>query len=428
MTQPAVQLYPYQLRWLSDRSRFKIGLQARQTGKSFGVSLEAADDAAASGQTWVMLSRGERQSKELIEKAQMHCKAYRVAASAIDEDVYKVDDNEYKLLQIVLNNGARIMGLPANPDTARGFSANVILDEFAIHKDSDKIWTALYGTITRGYKLRVVSTPMGKSNKFYALWSGANGYSKHFTDIYKAVEEGLPVDIAELRTGLDDEEAWAQEYECQFLDEATAFLTYDLIAACESDQASTVLPAELGGDYYVGVDIGRKRDLTVVWVIQQLGDVYYTRCVTCLEKTPFPEQRDFLMQLFRHLRPVRVCVDYTGMGGPITEDLQKTYGSAVVEPVTFSNTVKSDLATRTRKLFEDHRVRIPVDTKIRNDLHSVKKVVTAAGNIRFDAERTKDGHADRFWALSLALMATDLGIIKPELITLTGADAFETMD
>jgi phage FluMu gp28-like protein len=428
MTQRAIQLYPYQLRWLSDRSRFKIGLQARQTGKSFAVSLEAADDAAATGQTWVMLSRGERQSKELIEKAQMHCKAYQVAASAIDEDVYKVDGNEYKLLQIVLNNGAKIIGLPANPDTARGFSANVILDEFAIHKDSDKIWTALYGTITRGYKLRVVSTPMGKSNKFYSLWSGNNSYSKHFTDIYKAVEEGLTVDITELRTGLDDEEAWAQEYECQFLDEATAFLPYDLISACESDQASTILPADLSGSYYIGIDIGRKRDLTVVWVLQQLGDVFYTRCVTCLEKTPFPEQRDFLLSLFAHLRPVRVCVDYTGMGGPITEDLQKRYGTASIEAVTFSNAVKSDLATRTRKLFEDHRVRIPIDIKIRNDLHSVKKVVTAAGNIRFDAERTKDGHADRFWALSLALMATSMGTIKPELIILTGADAFEAMD
>ena len=29
-----------------------------------------------------------------------------------------------------------------------------------------------------------------------------------------------------------------------------------------------------------------------------------------------------------------------------------------------------------------------------------------------------DGHADRFWALSLALMASDEGIVKPEIIFL----------
>ena len=32
----------------------------------------------------------------------------------------------------------------ANPDTARGFSANVFLDEFAFHKDSREIWKALF--------------------------------------------------------------------------------------------------------------------------------------------------------------------------------------------------------------------------------------------------------------------------------------------
>jgi hypothetical protein len=33
----------------------------------------------------------------------------------------------------------------------------------------------------------------------------------------------------------------------------------------------------------------------------------------------------------------------------------------------------------------------------------VQKLVTAAGNIRFAGERTPDGHADEFWALSNAI-------------------------
>ncbi|OJT95189.1 MAG: hypothetical protein BGN83_07550 [Rhizobium sp. 63-7] len=43
--------------------------------------------------------------------------------------------------------------------------------------------------------------------------------------------------------------------------------------------------------------------------------------------------------------------------------------------------------------------------RIRADLRSVTKQVTAAGNIRFTAERTPDGHADHFWALALAIHA-----------------------
>ena len=51
------------------------------------------------------------------------------------------------------------------------------------------------------------------------------------------------------------------------------------------------------------------------------------------------------------------------------------------------------------------KLRIPYDATIRSDLRSVTKQTTAAGNIRFTAERTPDGHADRFWALALAVHA-----------------------
>ena len=40
---PAV-LYPYQRRYLADRSRFKAGMWSRQTGKTFTTTLEAVLD------------------------------------------------------------------------------------------------------------------------------------------------------------------------------------------------------------------------------------------------------------------------------------------------------------------------------------------------------------------------------------------------
>lgn len=411
-----MDLYTYQRRWVADRSRYKIGLWCRQSGKSFATALEAVLDAVETSKMWVLLSAGERQSKELMEKVRMHLQAMQVACSSMKEDFFA--DSSTRQLSVELGNGARIIGLPANPNTARGFSANVLLDEFAFHRDSRQIWTALFPTISRGYKLRVVSTPQGKSNQFYQLYTGDNDFSKLKTDIYQAVEQGLPVDIDSLRRGIDDPDAWAQEYECQFLDEATAFLTYDLIAACEADDCLQE-PSDGQREYYFGIDIARKKDLTVVWVIERVGDVYWTRAVTVVEKTPFAQQLEIFQAAIDLLQPVRVCIDATGMGMPLAESLQKRYGTYRAEAVTFTNAVKQDLATRTRCLFEDRRVRIPVDTKIREDLHSVKKTVTAAGNIRFDAERSKDGHADRFWALSLALMASAEGVEKPQLIWLS---------
>ena len=58
---------------------------------------------------------------------------------------------------------------------------------------------------------------------------------------------------------------WAQEYELKWLDEASAWLSYELINACEDENAGR---PELytGGPCYVGVDIGLRSDLYVVWV------------------------------------------------------------------------------------------------------------------------------------------------------------------
>ena len=69
-----INFYPYQRRWLEDQSRFKIGMFARQTGKTFTTCGEGVDDciqAELAGRRvrWVILSRGERQAKEAVDEA-----------------------------------------------------------------------------------------------------------------------------------------------------------------------------------------------------------------------------------------------------------------------------------------------------------------------------------------------------------------------
>lgn len=422
----AVPLYDFQQNWLLNKARFKVGLMARQVGKSFIISLEAVDDAIETGENWVLLSAGERQSKELMSKVAMHCKAYSIAASEIEPDSFLASDGiRYTILTIYLPNGARIIGLPANPDTARGFSANVILDEFAFHRDSNAIWRALFPSIARGYKLRVVSTPQGLGNKFHSLWTSDNQYSKHFVDIYKAVADGVPHNIDELKEGIDDDEAWQQEFECLFIDDSSTLLSYDLISSCmdqtlpgEIDYEDFNLDAfnpELTGPVYTGVDIGRKRDRTVFWHNELLGDVFYNRLSVVANKVKFKQQQEMLSRMIRKFSVTRCCIDATGIGAQLAEDTVDEFDPFRVEAVEFTNKVKTDLAVRALRMFQDKRIRIPVDRTLRDDLHSIKKTTTAAGHARFDAERTKEGHADRFWALALSLMASEEGS-TPECI------------
>ena len=185
-------LMPYQLEWVMDQSRFKIGNWSRQTGKSFSTSCEAVLGANLNHDLWVTMSAGERQALEWLDKAKQWCQAYKIA---VDSDV-RINERDPMLTkgEIRLHNGGRIIAIPANPATARGYSANLVLDEFAIHEKPAEIWAAIYPSITNplsGRKvLRIVSTPKGRGNKFADLWEHNDRYAKHLVTIEDAVRMG----------------------------------------------------------------------------------------------------------------------------------------------------------------------------------------------------------------------------------------------
>jgi phage FluMu gp28-like protein len=410
---PALNLYAYQRAWLADQARFKIGMFARQTGKTFTTTLEIVDSclaAAAQGrrERWVILSRGERQAKEAMDEGvKRHAAAYGAAFSAIEVD-WVGEQTRVKALEVELPNGSRITALPANPDTARGFSANVFLDEFAFHQDSHAIWKALFPVISAGWKLRITSTPNGRGNKFYELITGRDPtWSRHIVDIHRAVADGLPRDIEALRAAIGDDDAWAQEFELQFLDEASAWLPFELIGSVEHEDAGR---PELyaGGRCFVGVDIGRRRDLFVIWVWEEVGDVLWCREIVEAKGATFAEQDRLRDQVFDRYRVVRSAWDQTGMGEKPVEDAQRAYGTSRVEGVLMNGAVQLRLATLGKERFQDRSVRIPAGRPaLRADLHKLRKEVGATGVPRFVADRDANGHADRAWAAFLGLGAAD---------------------
>lgn len=409
---PALTLYPYQQRWIRNKNRFKAGMFARQTGKTFTTTLEIVDnclemETQGRKARWVILSRGERQAKEAMEEGvKRHCQAYGAAIQSFDTEW--VGDIRYKALEVLFPNGSRITALPANPDTARGFSANVFLDEFAFHADSRKIWQALFPVISAGHRIIVVSTPNGKGNKFYELMTDKSldkVWMRQTTDIYEAVADGLPRNIEELKAGINDDDAWAQEYELKWLDEASAWLDYDLISSVEHDQAGNPkLYAD--GPCYIGNDIAARNDLWVAWVLEKVGDVLWTREINVQRRKAFAVQDQIMDELMRKYRVLRLCMDQTGMGEKPVEDAMRRYGTSRVEGILFTGPNKQVLATVGKQVFEDRKIRIPMgDTDLRADLHKLRKITTPTGNVRFEADSDSAGHADRAWACFLSLYA-----------------------
>ena len=421
----AISFYPYQQKWLNDDSRLKIGMFSRQTGKTFTNSAEIVIDCLHAEQNgtktrWIILSRGERQAKEMMEVGiKPMLKAYfNAVANFVEEDI-NIEGANYRALEAELPGGSRITALPANPDTARGFSANLFLDEFAFHQNSRAIWQAVFPVISaNNFKVRVSSTPNGKSNKFYDLMTGADDlWSRHIVNIYDAVKQGLPRDIEFLRAGCADNDLWAQEFELEWLEENEAWLTFDLINSCHDASINIKKPPlpTPRGQYYLGVDIARRNDLWVAVVLEKIGDVLWTREIITKKNVTFAEHDAIIDDLIYKYNPVRVAGDGTGMGEKVLEDWQNKYGS-VIDNVNFSKGgVRLNLANAIKAMMQDRKLRLPIDDVLRRDLHSIKSEKSETGNMRLKANRDSDGHADRFWAMALAVAgAIDGGFFAPE--------------
>lgn len=431
---PRDLLLPYQRDWVEDTSRFKIALQARQTGKSFGTAEEAVADSMARKTTWVIGSAGERQALEWMIKAREWIEAYGLALESYEE-IRDHGEAVLKNAEARLANGSRIIAVPANPSTMRGYSANLVLDEFAFHEDPDAIWRAIYPSISNPlkgeYKIRLVSTPNGLGNKFADLWHKAirwtaarpglkkGEWSGHFVDIHTAVARGLPVDIEELRKGLDDPEGWSVEYECQFLDSSAVLLPYDVIALIENALATTTQPMEFwtargSGQPPIdlGIDFGRKRDLTVCWALEDIGGFGMTKEVLEIEKTTTPQQARILRPRIERAR--KVCLDYTGPGVGFGDLLVEEFGQwdpdkhlyGKIELVTFGLENKVEMMTKLRIRADSRLLGIPVSRVIREDLHSMHRVTSPGGGVTYRAPHSPDGHADRCVALALANRAS----------------------
>lgn len=414
MNEPPVSLYEYQRAHVESVARFNWMNWSRQTGKSFASTLRRVLRGLRRRRNQIFLSSSERQSRELMMKAKQHVQALDHAFEFVETDM-SLGEIKYRQLEIVIPAlDMRLIGLPANPDTARGFTGDVLLDEFAMHKDSRAIWGSVFPSVLRGDgELDVCSTPKGKANKFYEL-AGNEEFHRSTLTIHDAIADGLDVDPEVLYRALGDEDLWQQEFLCQFVDDATAFLTYDMIAGAEDARLNYALDfADLEDTkqrVYVGVDIGRRRDLTVIWLFVQEGLQLRHLGIVEMTKARFADQFDMLCQILEHRSVRKMCIDASGLGMQLAEQTAERYGLHRVEECTFTAQFKAQIAGWLRVRIEGRSMSIPVSVDLRNDLHSVQRMVTSAGNITLQASRENGSHADRFWAGALAVYAADSGL------------------
>jgi len=432
------KFFPYQAQWIKDQSRFKIAEKSRRTGFTYGQSFEDVEYSMEKPDRKVWFSsRDDSAAVEYIDYCAWFIKKlYATAADHIGAELID-PDKDITGHVVRFKNGSKITAMSSSPGRFRSKGGKVVMDEFAFHDSQDELYAAALPVILRNDPLRIISTYNGKGNLYYRLIqkvkNGELNWSLHKVDIFRAVNEGLYDSImgrstteaereawlAELKNNCASEETWLQEFCCIPVDSASAFLPYDLLATCEMPKTELFkkLTELKGSELYVGVDIGRKADLTVIWIVEKIGTSFYTRKKIELKNMKFSLQKQILFPILSMPEVRRACIDATGLGMQLAEEAEEKFGTYMIEKVMFTQKSKEDMAYRTKRFLEDRKFLIPDDQKVREDFHNIQRLVTAAGNVRFAGERTKDGHSDRFWAASLALLAGDDSNIGPIEIT-----------
>ncbi len=409
--------YDFQLDWLLESARLGISCKSRQIGISHVTSAVGVLWGAFHGELTTIISIGDREAAGVLKKAQRHA-AILVSLGSEMARTIRCNLNEMSFA-----SGGSILALPSTG--GRSFHGNVFLDEFAYQPHATEVWDAAAATTLLGRRMRVVSTPNGVGNNFAELWERAtlptSKWATHLIPMSTAVAQGYPVDMDhcwELAKG--DPRLFDQMFNCSFLDGNMQYIPSEYIERCSVKTLATV-----EGEYYAGLDIGREADLTVLIVLRYVQGIFYVAHIESMKRTDSDGLEAMIDKAFAKFQIRRLCIDSTGLGTFPAERIKKKHSERVdtawrrprVECVTFTPTVKEDLATCLYAALSGSAVRIPkIDAALpgcppgaaddlRKDIASIRRIITSSGNVRYDAPRTAKGHADSAWSLALALHA-----------------------
>lgn len=405
------KLYPYQERFIKDSSDKRIVLKARQTGFSTVVALESLLKCMTPNRTILIVSVSERQSQEIINKI----KQFLVSAEKLSYSTILPNGNQHtiKLLDVIseskkeigFSNGSRLISLPNNPVSARGYPANdVYLDEFAHMDQADEMMMAIRPTLSRGGKLTLISTPAGKIGKFFEIWDKAKElkYSRHEVHWTDCPDKVYKKEIGLLRNNMDSV-SFAQEYEMAFLAEGMGWFPPRIVMPCVRKDLS-ITPT--GGIIQFGMDVGKISSNTSLVIAEKIQEkpsdpinVKIRRVILWKLGTDYDIIKADLKGFMRIYSPNRVNIDSTGIGERYVEEIRKEEGACIM-PVKFSNQMKERMFSELKTLFENGQIEIPSHRELLNQLFGFERTITEMKNVQY-----KGKHDDIVMGLALSTLS-----------------------
>lgn len=210
----------------------------RQGGKSTTVAAVALHTALYQpGALILLVSPSQRQSRELFAKVMEFLRSL--------EPVEQLDEDNK--LSATLANRSRIVSLPGDPKTVRGFSGPALVIEDEAGYVSDEMVAAVRPmlAVSRG-RLILMSTPAGRRGHFFETWTGSSDWERIFLtakDCPRISREFLAQELAALGPLL-----FSQEYEGQFIDAQTSAFASEMIERALVDDFEPFLAMRRSAD------------------------------------------------------------------------------------------------------------------------------------------------------------------------------------
>jgi len=260
----------------------------------------------------------------------------------------------------------------------------IVADEVAFVKNFWAIWTeSLRPTLTdlKG-DAWFLSTPRGKNDFFKIFMRGKQGeanwaswqmstYTNPFID---------PNEIDEAKRDLPAL-AFSQEYMAEFNDNIANPFGYDFIRLCTMGQSS--LPPVC-----FGIDLAKSQDWTVIIGLDQFGQVcHFDR---------FQKDWHQTVQAIKLLPNVTTQMDSTGVGDPITEQIQVARGNVIGKK--FTQTSKQQIMEGLAVAIQQRKILFP-EGHIKDELENFEFEYTRTG-VKYSAPQGL--HDDCVCALALA--------------------------
>lgn len=433
---------PFQIEFLNHKGRFAEWVKSRQIAWSFTAALDAVTDSIIHPETphiFVSVNLNEAQEKIRYAKAILQATRPRMRPGLLTDSKTEME----------FDNGSRLISHPCKPVLGKA-QARIYLDEMAHYPhtlDREIYRGALPATIRGDGYIRIGSSPLGERGLFWEIAVNRDGkfpgyfrrvipwwHSHALCKDVKLAKQIAPLLSTEERVlafgrpplvdifsnmFLED---FQQEYECAWVDEQAAWIPWDLIkkiqrrdlthfSADSVDSALSLIPdvkraiqeGEVEPVLYGGLDVGRVQDLTEFILIGRTPTGQRPmRVRVSLRATPYDDQLTIVREFINRLPIASVLIDQNGIGNMLAETLEQTGRATGID---FTNATKELLAVEAKIQSVRRNALIPLERDLANQIHSVKKRITAAKNAVYDTERNSRHHADAFWAWALALWA-----------------------